>query len=71
MHNRRAKHEIESVWQEREFKGISHNPWTLRVAHVKASMIKRDHRCIPKTASNAHAHVSGSGAYVKNRERLP
>jgi hypothetical protein len=52
-------------------KGISRHPWHQRATKVKASMIKRDHRRIPKTAPNELPHVSGSGAYVKNRKLLP
>ena len=71
MQNRRAKHEIESVWQERELKGISRHPWRQRATQVKASMMKRDHPRVPKTAPNELPHVSGSSAHVKNRKLLP
>ena len=70
MQNRRAEHEIESVWQERELKGIGRDPRPRRVTQVKAPVIERDHGRIRKTAPNALPHLSGAGAHIKNRERL-
>ncbi len=73
MQERRAKQQStksKTSGKERELKGVSRDARPRRITQVEAAMIEGHHHCIRKTAAKAFPHVSGSGAYIQNRELL-